>query len=74
MKAQLYSFNYNRLLDDWHEAHVSQSLNKLLNDAAMNNDLTDTNKIRKYFLQCTVGQHFLTLLNQLLTLDNQLLR
>ena len=73
LKAQLYSFNHTRLLDSWTEIHDSLLLNMLFQDILRNYDLPEANKIQKLFLQRSVGQRFLSSINQLLTLDNQLL-
>jgi len=75
IKAQLYSFNNTRVMQDWNEIHSSSLfLNQFFNDALRNSDATEGGRIRHSFLQRSLGQQFLTSLNQFLMLDNQLLR
>ena len=49
LKAQLYSFNATRVLDDWKEIHCSLSMNKFLNNALRSYDSLEVSKVKHSF-------------------------
>src|SRR6266542_2826481 len=50
LKAQLYSFNNTRVVEDWKEIHSSPSMNELFKDALRNYASVEAGKLRHSFL------------------------